>query len=485
MEKQSQNTQEEKKALLPSINLPKGGGAINGIGEKFSVNALTGTGSASIPVPVSPGRNGFAPQLGLAYDSGAGNSAFGLGWNLSLPSIQRKTSKGLPQYNDAEGSDTFLLSGAEDLVPTLYEKTPGNWVPKTKPEGDHIIYYYRPRTEGLFALIEKWVHNESKEIHWKTTSKENVTSFYGRSKSSKIYDSQNPHNVFEWLLEESRDNHGNIIVYNYKQENEEGIDASKPSEQNRLKNKTAFHHKYIKNIQYGNKQANIAGDWFFQIVFDYGEHSTEVPTLIEEKKWNIRQDAFSNFTAGFEIRNYRLCNRILIFHQFEELGALPVLVKSTDLTYKASPHLTQLIKVKQTGYIKNGNAYVSKSTPPVEYVYSEAVIGNTIQTISSLNLENLPIGVDGMQYHWVDLEGEGIEGILTEQGGAWFYKSNLGDGNFSSTKVVSSQPSLIGNGRPQLQDMDRDGDHDLLLFNNQTSGIYNYTDGNWQNYQAF
>ncbi len=485
MEKQSQNTQEEKKALLPSINLPKGGGAINGIGEKFSVNALTGTGSASIPVPVSPGRNGFAPQLVLAYDSGAGNSAFGLGWNLSLPSIQRKTSKGLPQYNDAEGSDTFLLSGAEDLVPTLYEKTPGNWVPKTKPEGDHIIYYYRPRTEGLFALIEKWVHNESKEIHWKTTSKENVTSFYGRSKSSKIYDSQNPHNVFEWLLEESRDNHGNIIVYNYKQENEEGIDASKPSEQNRLKNKTAFNHKYIKNIQYGNKQANVAGDWFFQVVFDYGEHSAEVPTLIEEKKWSVRQDAFSNFTAGFEIRNYRLCSRILIFHQFEELGALPVLVKSTDLTYKASPHLTQLIKVRQTGYIKNGNAYVSKSTPPVEYIYSEAVIGNTIQTISSQNLENLPIGVDGMQYYWVDLEGEGIEGILTEQGGAWFYKSNLGDGNFSSTKVISSQPSLIGNGRPQLQDMDGNGEKELTIFTNQTSGFYNYTDGNWQNYQAF
>lgn len=30
---------------LPSISLPKGGGAIRGIGEKFAANPVTGTGS--------------------------------------------------------------------------------------------------------------------------------------------------------------------------------------------------------------------------------------------------------------------------------------------------------------------------------------------------------------------------------------------------------------------------------------------------------
>jgi hypothetical protein len=30
---------------LPSVTLPKGGGAIRGMGEKFSVNTATGTGS--------------------------------------------------------------------------------------------------------------------------------------------------------------------------------------------------------------------------------------------------------------------------------------------------------------------------------------------------------------------------------------------------------------------------------------------------------
>src|SRR5687767_4381561 len=103
----------------PSISVPKGGGAIRGIGEKFAANPVTGTGSMTVPIATSPGRSGFGPQLSLSYDSGAGNGPFGFGWSLSLPAITRKTDKGLPEYRDAEESDVYVLSGAEDLVPVL------------------------------------------------------------------------------------------------------------------------------------------------------------------------------------------------------------------------------------------------------------------------------------------------------------------------------------------------------------------------------
>jgi len=103
----------------PSISLPKGGGVIHGIGEKFAANPVTGTGSMSVPIATSPGRSGFGSQLSLSYDSGAGNGSFGFSWSLSLPSITRKTDKGLPQYFDAQDSDVFIFSGAEDLVPVL------------------------------------------------------------------------------------------------------------------------------------------------------------------------------------------------------------------------------------------------------------------------------------------------------------------------------------------------------------------------------
>src|SRR5262249_37762876 len=104
-------------SLVPTLSLPKGGGALRGIGEKFSANPVTGTGGLSIPIPLSPARAGFSLDLALAYDSGAGNGPFGLGWHLSLPQISRRTDKRLPEYRDAEESDVFVLSGAEDLVP--------------------------------------------------------------------------------------------------------------------------------------------------------------------------------------------------------------------------------------------------------------------------------------------------------------------------------------------------------------------------------
>src|SRR5690349_17379512 len=118
---------EVRQVTAPAIMLPKGGGAIRGIGEKFAANPVTGTGSLTVPIYTSPGRSGFGPQLSLSYDSGAGNGPFGFGWSLALPSLTRKTDKGLPQYVDVEESDTFILSGAEDLVPLLVENN-GQWV---------------------------------------------------------------------------------------------------------------------------------------------------------------------------------------------------------------------------------------------------------------------------------------------------------------------------------------------------------------------
>ena len=40
-----------------SISLPKGGGAIRGIGENFSAHPVTGTASMTVPITVSPRRS--------------------------------------------------------------------------------------------------------------------------------------------------------------------------------------------------------------------------------------------------------------------------------------------------------------------------------------------------------------------------------------------------------------------------------------------
>jgi hypothetical protein len=50
----------------PAVSLPRGGGAIRGIGEKFAANLVTGMGSLSVPILTWPGRSGFGPQLSLS-----------------------------------------------------------------------------------------------------------------------------------------------------------------------------------------------------------------------------------------------------------------------------------------------------------------------------------------------------------------------------------------------------------------------------------
>ena len=51
----------------PPITLPKGGGAIRAIGEKFGANPATCTGSLTVPIDASLGRSGFGPQLSVSY----------------------------------------------------------------------------------------------------------------------------------------------------------------------------------------------------------------------------------------------------------------------------------------------------------------------------------------------------------------------------------------------------------------------------------
>src|SRR5436190_1066399 len=128
--------------LGPPISLPKGGGAIRSIGEKFSVNSVNGTASLTLSLALSPGRSGFGPQLSLSYDSGSGNGPFGFGWSLSLPTITRRTDKGLPRYQDGEDSDIFILAGSEDLVPIL-DGAGSRFRDDTSAPG-YTIHRYRP-----------------------------------------------------------------------------------------------------------------------------------------------------------------------------------------------------------------------------------------------------------------------------------------------------------------------------------------------------
>ncbi|MCP4405997.1 MAG: insecticidal toxin complex protein, partial [bacterium] len=492
---------------IPPISLPKGGGAIKGIDEKFSVNAVNGTASFSIPLPFSPAR-GASPALGLSYNSGAGNDVFGLGWALSLPSIKRKTDKKLPQYLDGIDSDTFLFSEAEDLVPE-FKKEPdgsfsqdayGNYIIKEKDSADGMctIRFYKPRIEGLFARIERWSSKTSDEIKWRVITKENVTTLFGWSAVSRISDPKDANKIFEWLPEFVFDDKGNCSQYTYKREDSAGFNNFLLHHRNRFENgNITYTNLYLEKVLYGNKTPYRMfndpfppeTDYFFQTVFDYGEYNTNAP-YDEIDTWNFREDAFSDYKAGFEIRTTRLCERVLLFHYFDELPGGSALVESLNFEYDtaAEEDFTFLTSITSFGYIKqNDGTYTHKNLPPTEFEYQKHRWNKDVKTIASEDLIHAPAGLDEAQYQFTDLFNEGLSGILTEQGEGWFYKHNLGGGRFEQARLVSPKPSFAGLGSQlQVMDLDADGGKQIVNLNNEPRGYFELSDEEeWQPFRTF
>ena len=497
----------------PSISLPKGGGAIRGIGEKFTANPVTGTGSMSVPLATSPGRAGFGPKLSLDYDSGSGNGPFGFGWQLSLPSITRKTDKGLPQYRDPDDSDVFLLSGAEDLVP----------VDAGELRGGYNVRRYRPRVEGLFALIERWTSpTDPTDVFWRSISRDDITTFYGRMRESRVAPPWDQGRIFSWLICESYDDKGNAILYEYKPEDDKDVDRSRASERNR----DLGANRYLKSIRYGNTRSQVdpafptraawqqATNWLFEVVLDYGEHNRADPRPNDPGDWICRNDPFSNYRGGFEVRANRLCQRVLMFHHFpqEAVGA-NCLVRSTDFVYRESrgilddrrrghPIASFIASVTQCGYKRNAAGMNQKrSLPPLEFKYREAEVQTQLREVDAGSIENLPGGLDGNACQWVDFDGEGASGILTEQATAWFYKRNLSpistveeDGvtrsvaTFAAVELIAPKPASVmtGEGGWVFQDLAGDGRPDLARFDGPSPGFFKrLAEDQWDNFVPF
>ncbi len=503
---------------IPSINTPKGGGALKSIDEKFQVNSSNGTSSFDITVPLSKPRSDFAPPLTLNYNSGSGNSPFGLGWDISLPSIKRRTDKKLPRYRDAFGSDSFQFTGEEDLVPRMTEDVHGNWTDDILTiTSSYIITRYRPRIEGAFTLIEKIAHGAS--VYWKTTTKDNVVTFYGLSALGRIADPGDPTRIFKWLPELSYDDRGNCFQYGYAAEDA----ANTPHllhEGNRLNGNQAYTNTYLKSIQYGNTIPYLAPaqpgfdpynpalpvnpGYTFQLVLDYGEHDLDNPSPVPTPgmRWCSRLDPFSDFKAGFEIRTYRLCRRFLLFHAFNELPINPMLVRSLDLGYNScqfqlfpDPYQIEFVEadfitsVKETGWKWNvvTGSYDNKSYPAATFGYQLPQWNTEVADIEPENIPNIPEGLS-KTYQFTDLWNEGISGILSEQSEGWYYNSNLGDGMFTPASLVAPKPSFTGlnGGGLQLESLTGDGRKFIVSTLAPNLGYFELTDTRkWLPFMAF
>ncbi len=165
-------------------SLPKGGGAVAGLGETFTPELSSGTGSYTIRLDSPNGPNDLNPGLALRYDSAAGNGPFGLGFSLPLPRLLVSTAKRFARY---DGSDTLMLEGAGALL-----RLPGG---RLRPEVDAGAWRAKIEGEGF-----------------RLTDRDGLQYVLGTDAAARLSGPE-PGQVFAWHLERIEDALGNSVRF--------------------------------------------------------------------------------------------------------------------------------------------------------------------------------------------------------------------------------------------------------------------------------
>lgn len=394
----------------------------------------------------------------------------------------------------------------------------------------YLVRRFRPRVEIGFARIEWWVDYERTRNHWRVISRENITHVFGFTPSARIADPADADRVFQWLLECSFDDKGNAIVYQYKAEDLVGVDASLVSEAHRLDKYTSIAGSHVESIAYGNREPFFADHaenywpaistliesarqfydhWQFRMVFDYTAREKPTDMTLDNRLWSVRPDPFSSYRAGFEIRTYRLCRRVL----FESNIAVEIEGRETGYVgithglrfeYETeSPNqqgpagsavLTKLKSIQQAHFCRvqdrshDETFYEAAEWPPLEFEYSTAE-AMELKQIPHGDAPSFPEGVDGARFEWVDLDGEGIQGVLSRRNDSWWYAPNrwgarpsAGDispnsevsgGMFEPQRPLRLQPAAaVGSPVAQLLDLAGDGTLDVLEVSHEPPLVY-------------
>ncbi|WP_082242555.1 SpvB/TcaC N-terminal domain-containing protein, partial [Yersinia pekkanenii] len=461
------------------LSLPKGGGAITGMGESLGAIGPSGLANLTVPLLISAGR-GYAPALALSYNSGSGNGPFGLGWNMGIMAIARRTARGVPHYDHR---DEFIGPNGEVLIAVSESD-------KVSPDQngklvDFTVTHYQPRIEGGFDRIEFWQPKDTASAlttFWRVYSTDGQQHCLGKTAQAHIANPDNPMQIAEWLLEESVSATGEHICYDYQSEDDTHVDATESAA-----HPQASAQRYLKQVRYGNLTSNdtlFAGQksqpkddqWLFRLVFDYGERTNTLPVapaLTTSGTWSCRQDPFSRYEYGFEIRTRRLCQQVLMFHNLQLLSddkneSDAALVARLRLNYLASPYASQLISCQQVAHEPDGTTL---TLPPLEFDYQE------LQAEVETNWQAMPEwNKFSPYYQLIDLNGEGLPGMLYQDSSSWRYHPPVRtpdsqDGvSFGAAQTLPKIPVLRG--PANLMDINGDGQLDWVISQSGISGYY-------------
>ncbi|MEL7147001.1 MAG: SpvB/TcaC N-terminal domain-containing protein, partial [Bacteroidota bacterium] len=394
---------------------------------------------------------------------------------LSLSKISRRTDKGIPQYDDSV--DVFVAD-AEELVPKAANKSSAE------------VWKYLPRVEGDFSSFQ-YHRKPGEKAYWKVVTAANETFVYGQSAAARIEDAKG--HVFEWLIESAEDAKGNKIQYTYTKDDNDNL----PEKEGR--NRHDYYKRYISKVEYGNyKDQNGVTHYAFSLLFNYGEYDLsqlndkDFFDTKHRKPCKYRDDSFSSFKSGFEVRTCRLCEGILLVHNFtNEVFSEPSLVKQLKFDYGKTKFTGSAVLQAATlvGYRKMGDHYLKKSVPPVKFQYSKFDLpsGLGFKKLSIGEQSDIPGYLDASGFQPVDLNGEGIAGFLYNDGTSILYFAPLGGGKYDKPVPVKEFPmnSDMQDGKASLLDLEGNGMLKLVVNNDTTSGYYPRQVNSWGQFQPF
>ncbi|MBE1576990.1 SpvB/TcaC N-terminal domain-containing protein [Amycolatopsis roodepoortensis] len=173
----------------------------------------SGDARMSYPLEVPKGRAGLEPKLAVAYSSGGANGWLGVGWDVTMPAITVDTRWGVPRYDAALETETYLLNG-EQLTPVAHR---GELQKRSAEKVFHA------RLESRFDRIVRHGDNPA-GYWWEVTDKAGTRTVFGGAETTTLTDAAG--HVAMWAAREVRDTNDNVMRYHYARVQDGGTEKS-------------------------------------------------------------------------------------------------------------------------------------------------------------------------------------------------------------------------------------------------------------------
>ncbi|MEO0813951.1 MAG: SpvB/TcaC N-terminal domain-containing protein, partial [Myxococcota bacterium] len=456
------------------VSLPEGPGALEGVGENVSVDPNMGLMRYGIPIQVPRGFDGVTPDLALSYSSGSGSDILGMGWSMRLPSIERMTMRGVPEYSE---EDRFVANGGDELVRvTQGEAESSSAVYRTRFESGFVRYSWSDRSGGAGGA-------------WKAEFPDGRVAYFGTTadgafveEANEIYDGR----TFKYHLVELVDVYDHRMRFSYRKDGAISL---------------------VSSIEY----VFTEGEPTYRVDFDYEER----PDNVSDAKAGVDRTLTQRLTSvliqvrGQQLRRYALRyeeelrsrrrsrlervesfgstdTRYPVVHRFDYsqgLGApcarvdcgMPVLVDMTgndglgvtfqtgdanliDINGDSLPDLLDGASART-----NHRFFLSQLTSDGSHRFSSPQVSATGE-VSAFTLSNPRV-------QFIDVNGDGFTDLLS--GGTTDQKVLLNDGTGDWLTPIDLPGSAVWTGADSdLRFMDYDNDMDIDLLRSSATETF-------------